>query len=32
VVSFLWLNLIGALLTLGFGLLFQNFFDEKWFL
>ena len=29
VVSFLWLNLIGALLTLGFGLLFQNFFDEK---
>jgi SSS family transporter len=29
VVSFLWLNLIGALLTLGFGLLFQSFFDEK---
>ena len=29
VISFLWLNVIGALLTLGFGLLFQNFFDEK---
>lgn len=29
VVSFLWLNVIGALLTLGFGLLFQSFFNEK---
>ena len=29
VVSFLWLNVIGALLTLGFGLLFQNFSNEK---
>jgi Na+/proline symporter len=29
VISFLWLNVIGALLTLGFGLLFQSFFNEK---
>ena len=28
-ISFLWLNVIGALLTLGFGLLFQSFFNEK---
>ena len=29
VISFLWLNVIGALLTLGFVLLFQSFFNEK---